>query len=215
MDEMLEAEIWSIARIDQGNAVLLRPLGSNMVVPVFIGHLEVQAILLGLGEVKAKRPLTCDVFLDLAHQLGLTLFRVEIHEIRDDTFHARMLFFGREFSEAKPLVLDSRPSDAIALAVREKCAVYLAPQVLDQTGIPAEIFIEETGAQDLNSSRYEPQDESPKDENTPLTAKRRRLQAELEESVAAEAYERAAEIRDLLILLDQEIEQERRGKEAP
>jgi bifunctional DNase/RNase len=231
MDEMLEAEIWSIARIDQGNAVLLRPLGSDTVIPIFIGYPEAQAILLGLGELKVQRPLTCDFFLEMTHRLGLTLFRVEVHELRDDTFYARLLLFGREFSEAKPLILDSRPSDAFALAVREKCGVYVAPQVLDQAGIPAEILIEELGEQEEKDNAGEPFPvgdfakspapegslDTPPDQKgrTPLTAKRRQLQAELERAVATEAYERAAEIRDLLILLDQEIEQERRGKEAP
>ncbi|MDR3248272.1 MAG: bifunctional nuclease family protein [Treponema sp.] len=204
MDEMMEAEIWSIAHIDQGDAVLLRPLGSDTVVPIFIGHSEAQAILLGLGDIKVRRPLTSDFFLEMTHRLRLTLFRVEIHELREDTFYARLLLFGREFSEAKPLILDSRPSDALALAVREKCAVYIAPQVLDQAGVPADLLIEEMG----NQAPVE-------DSSTPLTTKRRRLQAELEEAVETESYERAAEIRDLLILLDQDIEQERRGKEAP
>jgi bifunctional DNase/RNase len=214
MDEMLEAEIWSIARIDEGNAVLLRSLGSDTVVPIFIGYPEAQAILLGLGEVTSKRPLAPDFFLEMTHKLGLTLFRVEVYDLRENTFYARLLLFGREYSEAKPLILDSRPSDALALAVREKCGVYMAPQVVTQAGVQAELLIEEMGNfQEAGGDPVFP-DKAGKAPGTegPLTAKRRRLQTELEESVEAEAYERAAEIRDLLILLDQEIEQERRKR---
>lgn len=258
MDKMLEAEIWSVTQINQGKAVLLRPVGSDLVVPIFIGQLELHAILLGMGDVKVKRPLTCDILLEILRRLGLILFRVEVHEIRNDIFLARLLLAGREFSEAKPLIIDSRPSDAIALAVREKCAVYVSPRVLDQTGIPVEIFIEgmeplgfsgdaeaegpraETGeytgkhAGDRageNPGKGGRRDRNPEgggsgigsaeavggippEESPSLSVKRRRLQAELEEAVEREAYERAAEIRDLLILLDQQMEQERRGKDT-
>jgi bifunctional DNase/RNase len=195
---MLEAEIWTIARTDQGTAVLLRPLGSDTVVPIFIGQLEAQSILIGFGDVKVKRPLTCDLFLEMARRTGLSLFRVEVHEIRDNTFLSRLLFAGREFSEIKPLILDSRPSDAFALAVRHKCPVFISPRVVEQAGIPADLVIE-----DVAESAKEP--ESVPDVR--MAAKRRSLQAELEQAVAAEEYERAAELRDLLILLEQEQDQ--------
>ncbi|GHU55414.1 hypothetical protein FACS189442_2970 [Spirochaetia bacterium] len=200
MEDMLEAEIWTVARTEQGNAVLLRPLGSGTVVPVFVGQLEAQSILIGLGDVKVKRPFTCDLFLELARLTGLTLFRVEVHEIRNNTFFARLLLAGKEFSEARPMVLDSRPSDAFALAVRNKCPVFVSPRVVEQAGIPADLVIEDVGEQPMPPSRA-----------GPLAAKQRRLQTELEQAVAAEEYERAAEIRDLLILLEQEIEQEKSG----
>jgi bifunctional DNase/RNase len=228
MDKMLESEIWSIARIDQGNAVLLRPLGMDLVVPIFIGPLEVQTILLGLGNIRPGRPLSCDLFLEMARRLAITLFRVEVHEIQDDIFHARIFLSGRDFPLSNPLVIDSRPSDAFALAVREKCPVFMDAGVLDRTGIPADIFIDEgedkvlpgfMGEEpgDAGFGRREFIKAGGKGEalrGGSLEAKRKRLQAELEEAVENEVYERAAEIRDLLILLDQRIEQERRGKEA-
>ena len=60
---LVEAEIWTIARTDQGNAVLVRPIGSESAVPIFIGQLEAQSILIGLGNVPMPRPLTHDLFL--------------------------------------------------------------------------------------------------------------------------------------------------------
>jgi bifunctional DNase/RNase len=228
MDTMLESEIWSIARIGQGNAVLLRPLGMDLVVPIYIGSMEVHAILLGMGNIKAKRPLSCDLFLEMSHQVGITLFKVEVHEIREDIFRARIFLSGREFSPAKPLIIDSRPSDAFALAIREKCPVFIAPKVLERAGIPSDIFVEEgneagqTTPAIMGEEIDEPDAAVPEKEiaperttDSPLAAKRRGLQAELEIAVEKESYERAAEIRDLLILLDQQIEQERRGKETP
>jgi bifunctional DNase/RNase len=202
----------------------------DLVVPIFIGSLEVHAILMGLGNIKAKRPLSCDLFLEMNHQLGITLFKVEVHEIREDIFRARIFLSGREFSPSKPLVIDSRPSDAFALAVREKCPVFMAAKVLERAGIPADIFVEE-GAEagqvppvimgeetdeevsDINIPGKEKVPEGSGEGSNALAVKRRRLQTELEEAVEKESYERAAEIRDILILLDQQIEQERRGKE--
>jgi bifunctional DNase/RNase len=229
MNTMLEAEIWSIARIDQGNAVLLRPLGMDLVVPIFVGALEVQAILLGLGNIKVKRPLSCDLFLEMSRQLGIILFKVEINEIREDIFHARIFLSGREFSSSKPLVIDSRPSDAFALAIREKCPIFVAAKVMERLGIPTDIFVEdgneagrvpsvimreEADAAEAGVPEQKKAPEGYGKGDASLAAKRRHLQAELEKAVERENYERAAEIRDFLILLDQEIEQERREKGA-
>jgi bifunctional DNase/RNase len=203
MDNMLEAEIWTITRTLQGNAVLLRPLGSDTVVPVFIGQLETQSILFGLGDVKIKRPLTSDLLLETIRRLGCTIFRVEVHEIRDDIFYARLLLSGREYHEAKPLILDCRPSDAFALAARCKCPVYVSPLIVEKTGIPAELIIEETGS--INMAAGASPDKG--DLNFSIRTKRRKLQAELDEMVAGENYERAAEIRDLIALLDKELDE--------
>jgi hypothetical protein len=158
---------------------------------------------------------------------------VEVHEIREDIFHARIFLSGGEFPPRDPLVIDSRPSDAFALAIREKCPVFVAARVLDRTGIPADIFIEEEqeegrgpppGAEEPypaepffayeweGKAREGAADEKDIPGFPALTAQRRRLQAELEETIEEEAYERAAEIRDLLILLDQQIEQKQHGK---
>jgi bifunctional DNase/RNase len=199
---MLETEIWSIIGSDNGSVVLLRPLGSDTVTPIFIGHNEAHAILLGLGAEKVKRPLTCDTLLELSRRLGLGLFRVEVHEVRDDVFYARLLFSGGEYSDTRPLIVECRPSDAIALAVRAKCAIYVAPRVLDQAGVPADLFskVPAAGVPPKTSG----QGDSPATE-------RRLLQAELERAVGQEDYERAAELRDALILLNQRLEQEQRG----
>jgi hypothetical protein len=139
---------------------------------------------------------------------------VEVHEIRDNTFFARLLFAGKEFSEVKPLILDSRPSDAFALAVRHKCPVYVSPRVVEQAGVSADLVIEDVAEFAEESQRAAGAAPDAPLKTRPLAAKQRKLQAELERTVAAEEYERAAEIRDLLILLEQEIEQENEGGKA-
>jgi bifunctional DNase/RNase len=247
MSDMMKAEIWTIAKTEQGNAVLLRPLGSDVSVPIFIGTLETQHILIGYGKNTVKRPFTPDLFLSLVRRVGLELKRVEVHELKDDIFHARLILLGGEFSGKEPLILDSRPSDAFALAVRKKCPIYVSRKVVEQAGIPIDLIMqeqEESGPAEYPAkfpSAYAGSDESfetaehptqfpaehptkfPTEHPTQFpaeppvkfpenttgfsasnAAKRRNLLAELDKAVAAEEYERAAEIRDILLLLNKE-----------
>ncbi|MDR1618179.1 MAG: bifunctional nuclease family protein [Treponema sp.] len=197
MAEMLRVEIWTIARTEQGNAVLLRPPGSDISVPIFVGQLEVQSILVGSGDIVVKRPLVHDLFLSLIYQIGMVLIRVEVHELKDNTFHARVVLSGKEFSERKPLMLDARPSDALALAVRRKCPIYVSRKVVEQAGVSVDVLMEgPSGDQSAGAAA--------KEVISGIPGKRRGLEARLEEAVAAEEYEKAAEIRDMLILLDKE-----------
>jgi bifunctional DNase/RNase len=195
--EMLEAEIWTIARTDQGNAVLLRPLKSDIAVPIFIGQLEVQAILIGCGKTKTPRPLTHDLFLSLLRQTGLSLSRVEVHALRANAFHARLVIPGGQFSEKKPLILDARPSDAFALAVRWGCPIFISSRVVEQAGVPVDIIVD---GMDENPFASEPGPPEPPPSSRP--DKHQELLEQLNRAVAAEEYEQAAEIRDRLILLD-------------
>jgi bifunctional DNase/RNase len=201
MDKMLEAEIWTIARMEDGTAVLLRPLGAEIAVPIFIGESEAQAILLGLGEVSdlrsaVPRPLTHDLLLDLIKKDSLALYRAEVHDLSDSIFYSRLLLTGREFSQKHPLTLDARPSDAVALAVRSKCPVFIAQKVTDQVGLPVEFFLDAIGNGGANSADTI--------KTSGFIDRREGLQLELDQAVADEAYERAAEIRDVLALLDKE-----------
>jgi bifunctional DNase/RNase len=205
MDRIFEAEIWTIARMDDGTAVLLRPLNSEIAVPIFIGESEAQAILLGLGEVVVSRPLTHDLLLELIKRDGLNLYQVKVHDLRNSIFYSQVLLTGREFSEKKPMILDSRPSDALALAVRCKCPVFVAQKVVDQAGVPVEFFLDavgDNGAISADTIVGKVDDHTP---NMPgFITRRETLQRELEQAVAAEEYEKAAEIRDVLALLDKE-----------
>jgi bifunctional DNase/RNase len=176
---MLEAEIWGIAETEDGYLVLIKPLQSELSVPVFIGKAEAQAILIGFGGVAISRPLTVDLLLNLAKIADFKLVCAEITELKDNTFYGQMVF---SLPSGKRLTLDSRPSDALAMAVRCKCPIYIAEKVVDEVGIPAD---------DLASPALTDQE-----------AQKKRLKAELDEVIAVENYERAAEIRDMLNLLE-------------
>ena len=182
MKNMVLCEIWSILKTSHGNAVLLKPRNMEVAVPVFIGTLEIQSILMGKEGTKLSRPHTHDLFLNMLSNVNLSVRRVEVYEIKDDVFHARMIITGGEYTSEKPLILESRPSDTFAIAARKKCPVFVASSIIKQTGVPLDFFMNEL-------------EEDPAD-------KHKSLKDQLEQAVAEEEYEQAAEIRDLLKILE-------------
>jgi bifunctional DNase/RNase len=111
--------------------LLLKEREGERVLPIGIGPLEAQAIVMPLQGVRPPRPLTHDVFVEIIGSLGGHLRRVEITELSDNTFYARLTVeaSGREQS------IDIRPSDAVALAVRTETPIFVAEAVFDQAGI--------------------------------------------------------------------------------
>jgi bifunctional DNase/RNase len=185
---MYLSEIWSIIQTNLGNAVLLKPRGMDIAIPIFIGALEAHSILIAREKVKLPRPMTHDLLLNMLNRVNLSIKRIEVNELKNDTFHARIVITGGEYSNEKPLVLDSRPSDAIALVSRARCPIYIASTVIEQAGIPLNAFIEA-----LEESAQSPPEEH---------IKQKSLREELERAVAEEDYEQAAEIRDMLKMLE-------------
>lgn len=179
---LVEAEIWTVARTDQGNAILIRPVGAEVAVPIFIGQLEAQSILIGLGNVPMPRPYTHDLFITLLTKLNMVLEKVEILSLKDSVFFAQLVLRKND----ETMIIDSRPSDSIALAVRVKCPIFIAEAVIDEAGIPLSAITEEGKGATLNPRQQE----------------RERLQTQLEKMIEEENYEEAARIRDKLRELD-------------
>jgi bifunctional DNase/RNase len=203
--KMYEAEIWTIARLAEGTALLLRPLRSNLAAPIFIGENEAQAIFQGLSGVVFSRPLTHDLFLEFIQKGGFTLCRVEVWDLRDNVFYARMILTGGEFSEENPLTLDARPSDALALAVRSHCPVFISTKVADEAALPLEFFLDTLGGfEEIPADIIVDSFTGLESELSGFIARRESLRIELDQAVASEEYERAAELRDVLALLDKE-----------
>ena len=178
---LVEAEIWTVARTDQGNAVLVRPVGGETAVPIFIGQPEAQSILIGLGNVPMPRPLSHDLFVVIMKKLNVSIQRVEITGLKEGTFYAQLIMQQGKDTH----VVDSRPSDAIALAVRVKCPLFISEAVVEEAGISIHSITEEPEGMQITE---QPEGES----------EQNRLQRELDEAVAEENYERAAQIRDRL-----------------
>ena len=106
--------------------VVLKDVASDAVMPIWVGLFEANAIAFEIEKANAPRPMTHDLTKNLIHYMNGTLERVVITELRDDTFLAALWI--RQGDE--PLVIDARPSDAIALALRADCPIYVAEQVM-------------------------------------------------------------------------------------
>jgi bifunctional DNase/RNase len=108
--------------------VVLKDVASETVMPIWLGIFEANSIALEIEKVAAPRPMTHDLTRNLIRNLNAQLERVVISELKDDTFYATLwLQQGDE-----PLVLDARPSDALALALRADCPIYVTDDVMQK-----------------------------------------------------------------------------------
>lgn len=108
--------------------VVLKDVASETVMPIWVGIFEANAIALEIEKVAAPRPMTHDLTRNLIRNLNARLERIVISELKDDTFYATLwLQQGDE-----PLVLDARPSDALALALRADCPIYVTDEVMQK-----------------------------------------------------------------------------------
>jgi bifunctional DNase/RNase len=106
--------------------VVLKDVASETVMPIWVGIFEANAIAIEIEKVAVPRPMTHDLGNNLINHLKAQLERVVISELKDDTFFASLWL--RQGNE--PIVVDARPSDAIALALRADCPIYITEQVL-------------------------------------------------------------------------------------
>jgi uncharacterized protein len=111
--------------------VLLKVEGKNRFLPIWIGHPEAAAILMKLQNAELPRPMTHDLLASTIAQLSASVESVLVTELRDNTFYAVL----RLESDGREIQLDSRPSDAIALAVRTDAPIFAASEVLETNGI--------------------------------------------------------------------------------
>ncbi len=118
--------------------VLLKSENTNRFLPIWIGHPEAAAILMRLQETELPRPMTHDLFTNVLGFLSTSLQHVLVTELRDNTFYAVLHLLSGE----REMDVDSRPSDAIALAVRSEAPIFAANELLDTNGV--ELDQEET-----------------------------------------------------------------------
>jgi uncharacterized protein len=141
MSEMIEVMIDSIrvSLMSQQRIVILREKNADRYLPIWIGVYEAESITIALQEVEVARPLTHDLMKNIFIQLDARVLRVEVVALREDTF------FGNIVVEAngRNLNIDSRPSDALAIAVRSHVPILVARSVMDAAGIVPEEDIQE------------------------------------------------------------------------
>jgi bifunctional DNase/RNase len=142
--ELMEVKVMGIV-VDpkQSNpVVVLVDLSGQKALPIWIGVFEAEAISRGLEDVVTLRPMTHDLMKQILDTFQVSVTRVVINDLKENTFYAN-LYLNIEGEE---LVVDSRPSDAIALAVRVKAPIYIADSVIEATkqlGLFASNLLEE------------------------------------------------------------------------
>lgn len=106
--------------------VVLKDVGSDTVLPIWVGVYEANAIALEIEKVTTPRPMTHDLIKNLLIGLDTRVHKIVVNELRDDTFFA-VIWMERE---GRIISIDSRPSDALALALRLDCPIYVEDEVL-------------------------------------------------------------------------------------
>ena len=143
MPEMIEVVIDSIrvSLMSQQRIVILRERDAERYLPIWIGVYEAESINIALQEVAVARPLTHDLLKNVIHQLNSRVIRVEVINLRDDTFYGNII----AETDVGMIDIDARPSDALAVAVRTHVPIMVARSVMDSAGIVPEEDLQEEG----------------------------------------------------------------------
>lgn len=168
----------------QSSGILLKEREGDRTLPIIIGEYEAQSIALGLENIKPPRPITHDLTTKMLEACGIVLDSVLITELKDNTFFAIIRVKNKDSSI---LEVDSRPSDAIALAVRNNTPIFVNESVMDQAAYETEEKEDVTNRSYIFKSK---------------TADIDRLKEELKKAVDNEEYEKAASIRDKIKQLE-------------
>ncbi|MFZ5819562.1 MAG: bifunctional nuclease family protein [Chloroflexota bacterium] len=160
MSDMIEVAIDSVrvSLMSPQRVVVLRQVDADRFVPIWVGPYEAEAITVALQEIEMIRPLTHDLLKNLFGTFNARIERVEIVALREE------IFFGNIVAEAdgREINIDSRPSDAIALAVRAHVPIYVHKSVMDEAGI-----VPETDMQPLDASQGQASSPTPGDRPAP------------------------------------------------
>jgi uncharacterized protein len=133
MPDMVEVVIDSIrvSLISQQRIVILREVDADRYLPIWIGIYEAEAIALALQDVEVARPLTWDLLKNIFSILDARILRVEVISLHDDTYYGNIV----AEIDGRNIDIDSRPSDAIALAVRAHVPIMVSRPILDSVGV--------------------------------------------------------------------------------
>jgi len=169
-------------------AVVLGEQEGTRRLPIVIGSFEAQAIAVAMERMTPNRPLTHDLFKNTLETFNIELKEVVINNLLDGIFYARLVCI----KEGEIFEIDSRTSDALAMAVRFNCPIYTYEFILDAAGI----VLEETEEGAAAEKETPVASSGPEKEASLSSYSVEGLQKLLEEVLASEDYERAAEIRD-------------------
>lgn len=176
-------------------ALILAEEEGSRRIPIIVGTAEAQSIAIALERITPPRPLTHDLFATFAQAFGVRLREVFIYKFEDGVFYSELLF-DDGFNEVR---LDSRTSDAIAIALRVKCDIYTTSQIVSECGVVLEdaMSVEEKDDDDLILT-LEPEDIKDEEQLKKWLAllDKEELDERLEEAIADENYEYAKMYKD-------------------
>jgi len=179
-------------------ALILNEINGSRRLPIIIGTYEAQAIALELEHIKPPRPMTHDLLVQLVRSMDAVVESIYVNALSEGTFYAQIVLADRGVER----IQDARPSDAIAVAVRFGCPIYVDDKVLEEAGIIAESSDTETVS--TTSNKDVPVENLAAKED-PLTTQALKAMNEIEElekslnkAISDEDYEKAAQLRDQL-----------------
>lgn len=162
MSRMIEMTIDSVrvSLTNQQRIVVLREKSVERYLPIWIGPYEAEAITIALQDIEVARPQTHDLLKNLINRIGARLLRVEIIALREDIFYASLVI---ELND-QIIEVDSRPSDALALAVRAHTPILVAEEVLRIAGIVPEQDLQAERPRTQAQPTHQPEEPSPESE---------------------------------------------------
>lgn len=171
-------------------AVILQQSGSARRIPIIIGFPEAQAIECKLQEVVTPRPLTHDLMVNVMSSFGIVLREVNIYKLPNGVFAAELVLNDGE----RTRIVDSRSSDAIALAIRVGAPIYTTPEVMDEAGFEPG---DQGGNKNEESGSKESEEKPMVSFDSDLTMKSiEELKMDMQKAAEAEDYELAAKIKE-------------------
>lgn len=172
-------------------ALILEQIDGPYRIPVVIGAAEAQSIALRMESITPPRPMTHDLFVSFAHAFGVKLREVFIYKFEDGIFSSELTFTDGD----RTVVIDSRTSDAIAIAMRTNAPIFTTREILLETGFELE-GVDKTDTDDGEEIEitYPEPDPEPRLENYAIEE----LERTLDKLIAEERYEEAAKVSEIL-----------------
>ena len=204
------ANVWTMARAPEGTAVLIRPSGADVAVPIFVDHCIAQSIYIALRGETQSRPLTHDLLRTVLDHFGAQVEEVRIVDLKDGIFYAELVLSCGD----ERLFLDARSSDGIAMALKYNTPVYMAEEILERAGSRDDAGLEELVIEEMNHTASEkgaPDEElmlaveglleeaefgEPEAFAHDLEGEINRLKKRMDRAIRKERYEEAGQLRD-------------------
>lgn len=186
--------------------VWLKDKDQKVFLPIAIGNFEAVAISLALHDEPPPRPIAYDLLCAIMDGFDVRVEQVLVSALRDETFFAEITLVR----DGETIIIDSRPSDALAMALRVDAPIFVADQVIEEAGLPVEVedprLPVETDGDIAAVVKAAGEDDAAEEIGDEVAQKVDALKERLQEAVALEEYEEAARLRDEIGRLEHSIE---------